>query len=441
MSDFNTTKDFLKSACVAKSEQKTVVSDTKAGVVNLPGGTFLESVFSGNNIGATQAAEFYQNTSSVATAVDMVAEAIEQINPVLENEEQEFIDNHELISFLKKPNGFDLWKDFIGDMARNYLLAHDTVITATGNVKHKPISIWSSSMQNISVLHNQTDRYPQGFIVNSGPITGTFERNESERNNYRFFDGTLKELYRITGYSSKVSKVFPDSPLQAAANEARQIIKGKYHNLKLLDNGGRLSLVVAFNDEDVIDDEEHQQRVQQINEQHAGVDNSGKIMVISNADISKLQELGISNKDMDYGNLETMASNAIYLRYRIPLPLVTTKASTFNNVATGVGIFYDSGVLPIADILFAGLSNFLLPRFGLDPLKNRLTYNPESIDALKQRKIEEVKTRKEIGVETTNELRSLLPKREPIEGGDVLYQNSNLIQVGTDLVTDDNNNT
>ena len=50
--------------------------------------------------------------------------------------------------------------------------------------------------------------------------------------------------------------------------------------------------------------------------------------------------------------------------------------------------------------------------------------------------------RKKINVETTNELRSLLPNREPItEGGDQVYQPANLVAVGQDLFTDDNNNT
>jgi len=421
-------------------EKQVHVSEAKS-YSSIVKGSFLESVLTGETITASKAAEFYKNTSSVATAVDMIADAIEQFDPVIEDENGKLITDHEMIRFLKKPNGIDMWQNFIGTIARNYLLTHDVILTSVGNVRRQPLSVWPAQIQDISVMQNAVDRFPQTYLVPIGPVRGSFNRDESKMNDYRFYDGVLKELFHIRGYMSGTDKTRSDSPLQAAANEAKQIIKGKYHNLKLLDNGGRLSLMIAINDEDGITDDEHQERVQRINEQYSGPQNAGKIGVISNAEVSHMKEFGINNKDMDYGNLETLASNAIYLRYKIPLPLVTTKASTFNNVATGVGSFYDGAVLPTADLLFSGLTNFLMPRFNLDPNTTRLTYNPESIGPLKRRKIEEVEVRKKIGVETTNELRSLLPGREPIDGGNILYQNQNLIPAGTDIKTDDNNDT
>jgi hypothetical protein len=98
---------------------------------------------------------------------------------------------------------------------------------------------------------------------------------------------------------------------------------------------------------------------------------------------------------------------------------------------------YDFAVLPNANTIFAGLSRFLLPRFGLDIDKNFITYNPDSITALMDRRLKQLEQRRKMNLETTNELRAGLG-REPIENGDVLYQPANLQPIGEDLFTIDN---
>lgn len=418
------------------------VSETKSNIFDLEPGSFLDYVFSGGSyVSARQAASFYQSTSAIATAVDMIGDAIEQIDPVIQTSDGKFTEDHPVLDLIKNPNGFSEWHQFMGAVARNYLLKHDSLISAAGNVNRPPIQIWPVSLQTVSIIED-VDKYPGRYLVTQGPVRGTFDRFDKNRViGTRFYDGNIKELYHIQGYSSRIDQLESDSPLQAAANEAKQLINGKYHNLKLLTNGGRLSLMIAFKDEDSISDDEHKKRVKSINEQYSGAENAGKIGVISNADIAEMKELGINNKDMDFAELETLASFAIYLRYKVPLALISTKASTFNNLATGVELFYDQAVLPTADVLFSGLTRFLMPRFKIDPKNEKITYNPESISSLKKRKLNEVEQRKKINVETTNELRSLLPGREPITDGDVLMQPNNLVIVGTDAFTSDNNNT
>ena len=132
-------------------------------------------------------------------------------------------------------------------MARNYLLKHDTLSTAAGTVSLPPIELWPVSLQSVSIVPDM-DKYPQNYIVTQGPLVGNYIRNEKNRKNgYRFYDGALKELSHIRGYSSRIDQTQADSPLQSAAQEARQIIQGKTHNLQLLSNGGRLSLLITFN--------------------------------------------------------------------------------------------------------------------------------------------------------------------------------------------------
>jgi hypothetical protein len=139
---------------------------------------------------------------------------------------------------------------------------------------------------------------------------------------------------------------------------------------------------------------------------------------------------------MDWSTLLGTSDRAIYFRYKIPLPMITTDASSFNNLATAVEMLYDMAVLPHTDMQFSGLSRFLLPRFGIALNEARITYNPDSIKALKARRLDELEQRAKIGIETTNELRQAIPNRDDVDGGDVLYQNATLVPIGTDINDD-----
>ena len=425
-----------------KREKKA--AQTLSSVLVAPN-SYLGYVLTGEKITSAQAMTFYRTNAAVATAVDLIAMSFEQIAPVLEmskpNGVKIFDDGQEIVGLLKNPNGFQTWKELAGMISRQYLLKHDSHISGIGNVKRQPIELFSVKPQNVSALEDIRDGFPDRYIVAQGIGHGGYQRSENSKLGTRYYDGSLKELFHIMGFSSRGNNVEGDSPLEAAALSARQQIEGRIHNLKLIMNGARPSLIVSFKDEgELIGDDEHKNRKMRINEDLGGSNNAGKIAVISGYEVD-ITEVGRTNKDMDYVKLDETASKAIYLRYNIPLPLVTVTASTFNNMAQAVEHLYDFAVLPLADILFAGLSKMMFPRFGIDPEKNRLTYNPHSITALRSRTLTEIEKRRKVNIETTNELRASLQGREPIPGGDTLYQPANLVPVGTDLFTDDNANT
>lgn len=424
-----------------KQPEKAIEKKGKSQIPIAPG-SFLNYILTGGGtVTAEQAMAFYRENSAIATSVDLIAGSFEQIQPVLETKDKEgnktFDSEHEIIQKLRKPNEFDAWQKFAGDISRHYLLTHDSLISFLGNIRRPPGACYSVKPQNVSVLQDIRDLYPQTYIIPQGAGRGTYSRATSPRG-VNFYDGNLKEIYHIMGFSSRPDNLSGDSPLEAAALDARQQIEGNIHNLQMLKEGGRLSLIFSFNDEgkETITDDEHKERKKRIYEDLSGSHNSGKICVLSGSDVS-VTEAGKTNKDMDYARLMEMAAFAIYNRYRIPLPLITTIASTFNNMQTAVEQLYDFAVLPHAEIIFGGLSLFFLPRYGIDPMLVRITYNPDSITALKNRRLSELEKRRKMNLETTNELRADLA-REPAEGGDVLYQPANLVPVGDDIYTEDN---
>lgn len=406
---------------------------------DIPAGSFLEyALGGGGTISAQQAMKFYQSSSAIATAVDKISDAIVEIQPVLKiRGTDKYINEHEVLNLLANPNGFETYIEFIKKACNHWLLTHDSHITALGGVMRPPLEIYAVKPQVVSVNQNGDDGYADAYNVTFGPARGDYRRETIKRKTH-YLDGGLRELYHIMGFSSRQNDVSGDSPIEAAALEARQQIQGKYHNLALLKNGGRLSLLVNFKDENRIEVDEHNERKKRINEDLAGSDNAGGIAVVSGPEV-KITEAGINNKDMDYAKLDKVASESIYLRYKVPLPLVSTDKSTYNNMEKAIFDFYEGTVCTNANIIFAGLSKFLLPRYGVDTSKIKITYNPESIPVIMRQKLIEIKERRAINIETTNELRKLLPNREPLaNGGDEVYQPATLVPVGTDAFTDDN---
>ena len=397
-------------------------------------GSFIEYALGyGGRISPQLAMNFYRSNSTIATSVDKIASRVEQITPILKTEDgNKIINSHPLLDLLYAPNPFDTWQEFMGKLSRHYLLTHDSHVSMLGNVNLPPLEIYALKPQNVSVTA-AVDYFPAAYQITVGPGIGRYLRTEEKRR-IRFLDGPLKELYHIMGFSSRDDELTGDSPLEAAAMEVRQQIKGKYHNMSLLDNGGRLSLVVAFKDSDGIDDDEHKSRKKRINEDLGGSGNAGKIAVISGSEV-EIKEVGVSNKDMDFVELDNLASQAIYLRYEIPLPLVSTSATTYNNYENAILDLYENTVLPLTDILLAGLTKAFSQRFDLQGMY--LSYDQENIKVLMRNMLKEIQQRRDINLETVNELRSLLPNRESITGGEVLYQPATLIRVGEDSYTGD----
>jgi len=393
-------------------------------------GSFLDyALFGGGRITASNAAEFYRKSSAVAISVDTIAKEMEQIEPVVLLADGSLNDAHPVLELLKKPNEFEDYRELMGQLARNFLLNHDAFIYAEGGVTRPPINIFCPKNQNVTITQNGNDGYPGQYQIGFGFGTGNYPRNK-EGKDLTFIDGGLKELYQIHGYSSRSNNINADSPLEAAALETRQQISGRNHNLKLIENGGRLSLAVIFKTE--MDPTQWNERKKAVLEQFVGSENAGKVAVFGAPDM-ELEELGQSNKDMDFASLDKMSSNSIFLRYNIPLPIISQQSQTFNNFDRAIEDLYDRAVIPYTEIIFSGLTRMLKARYK-DSFE-AITFNPENIDALKGRMLEELKLRKEINIETPNELRKGLPNREDINGGDVLYQSSLLTPIGEDIGT------
>ena len=373
------------------------------------------------------ALSLYDKSTAVSIPVNMVADAFASIAPVIKFKD-EILDDHEVLDLLNQPSPFYSRTLFFEMLAKDYLVTGESEFVALGGVNRPPIELQPISPRNVSV--NEAQNGVNGaFIIAGNTLAGQYTLTRA-RQRIRYLDGGLREIKQIRNYSTRNNSLLRgQSLLVSASKEALQHIKGGDHNISLLDNGGRVSLVFHFDAD--LNTDEFEETKERVRSQYGGTQKAGMIGVTSGGKLS-INEMGTNNKDMDFANLQQMAQRAVALQYKVPLPLLTTDASTFNNYKEARAALYLDAVLPLADRIFGGLTDLLMPRYNLDPNDFRITYDKTKIEALTAIALEELKLRKKINIESDNELRATIG-RKPYTGGDVVLKPANLIPAGTDI--------
>lgn len=381
---------------------------------------------------ATGAFQLYNESSAVSIPIGMIVSAFASLDAVLELPDGKQVNEHPVLDLLRKPSPLYDKILFNETLATNYLVAGDTFLIALGGVNRPPLELQPISSKNTTANQGQGG-LARNMQVSGETLAGNYVL-ELKKNSARYFQGGLRELKQIRGFSTKDNSLLRgQSPLVSASAEARQSVLGNKHNVSLLERGGRVSLVFSF--EDDLDDDEFEAAKQRVRAQYGGAEMAGQIGVTAGSKM-EINEIGVNNKDMDFAKLQRMARDAVALQYKVPIVLISTDKATFNNYSEAKMALYDDAVLPLADKIFAGLSDFLLPRYGIDASTTRITYDMDAITALAKRRNEELKLRRELNLETDNELRSEIG-REPLEGGNVLRAPANMIPIATDLFTED----
>lgn len=391
----------------------------------------------GQNEAATAASalNLYRRSTAVSVPINRIAQAIADMKFVLEFEGGEVVNKHPILDLLRNPSPYFSATHFIETLAKNYLITNEACIVAIGGISRPPLELQPISPDHLTVPEGQ-EGLPTSHIITGNSMMGIYPA-ERELGRVRYIRDVFTESYLIRGFSTRSNSLLRgESLLASASSEVREDILGGEHNISLLEKGGRLSLVFNFKKDMFGDD--FKTMKQNIRSQYGGANKAGQIGVTT-GDVD-IKELGLNNKDMEFSMLQKMARIAVANQYAFPLVLLDTDAATLNNIKIAKELLTDDAALPVARRLMVGISQFLMPRFGLDPRKYKLVPDMDSIQALATRRNEELKTRREIGIETVNELRAFIPNRGDVEGGNSVLVPGNLIPIensGKEL-TDDN---
>lgn len=405
-----------------KNEIKSMVLGTTPSL-----GSFL--IFgTGSAATATSALALYDLSTAVSIPVNRIVTAIVDMKMVIELEDGTIEASSPVLDFLSNPSPYYTQSLFIEMIAKNYLITGEYEIVALGSLNSPPRELQPISPSKVTIVPGQN-----GLVISISvddiTLPGSYKPIIRD-NNVRYIRDSLSELHITRNFNTRNNSLLRgQSLLVSASKQVSQNILGARHNVSLLEHGGTVSLAFHFKQD--MSDEDFETTKQSIRDNYGGTENAGKIGVTSGNGDLQIKEMGTTAKDMDFANLQKMANQAVANQYGFPLALLDTDANTFNNYSAAKEALYDDAALPFAKIIFEGLSNFLLPRFGEDPRKMKIVPDLDSIPALAMRRNTELKLRKEIGIESVNELRDFLPNRDDITNGDKVLVPANLVPIGT----------
>ena len=361
-------------------------------------------------LGFYQALDFYSRVSILSTCVDLISETFSRLDIQISDAADNIVENTALEKLLGSPNKDMGWATFAQTMATYFLVTGNVFIVATGNPAFAP---------NQLILVKPTDVAVNGdsFFINN---YGTFKRDASGR----YISNTqMSELLHFKRFTTDLKTddeiVLGQSKLQSIYTELDLFEAGYIFNKSMLKNGARPSgIVIAGNQ---MTEEQYEQIRSELNNAYSGTANAGKIMFFDGmGDGSTFQTMSMTSNDMQFSQLSDNCVNRICNRLGVPLPLVVSDASTYNNMSNSILFLYDNTIFPLADLLFGELTRTLVPRYPeLSMMGAEITYDQEDIGAIKERTVDSVVKKVSTGLFTTNELRREAGY-EDIDGGDML---------------------
>ena len=387
-----------------------------------------------NIIAATAhgALALYRRSSAVSIPIRLIANNVSMIKPVL-IKKGEVVLEHDLLKLLMNPSTDLSANLFFKSLSIFHSVTGQAFVWAGGNINKPPLALDVVNPINVSINADLRGGI-LSIDVTSGPYQGNYKA-QNIKGSIRYVLNEFSEIGLIRSFSSMPDErsFVGESPLKNVAMEIQQLVEGSQHNSALLRNGGRLSLLFSLKEE--LSPDQYEAAKSAIFVQYEGTSNSGKIGVVGAGEVN-VKEFGISPKDLDFKELQQLARNCVAMQYGVPIPLVDNQKSTFNNLETANEMLFDNAVEPSVREILAGLKFYLFPRFGMADFQ--LSFDRTELPILRARFIKELKERKEAGVETPNELRSLI-NREPLtQGGDDLYLPATMIPIASDQFTDDN---
>jgi len=386
------------------------------------------------------ALRLYRQSSPVSIVINKIARQVKMLRPIiLTNGGDDVEKSHQILDLLDNPAPEWNRSRMMESLAINMLATETYYLWAGGNVNKLPLEIVPINVDSVTINSRSSD-VPLSYQITDGPYRGVFKRTEARVNGkkvVRYLDGNMAELSVVRGTDTLTSSgLHPQSKLIAIQDEINQVLQANRHNLAMLQNGGRLSLLFTLKGE--LGQDGFEGAKEAILNNFSGSGASGSIAVVQGGeDIgTDVQEFGISPKDMDFKAMQETAILRVAQEYDIPGVLVLNDSATFNNMAEAREMMWDDAVFPVVRSIYEGLEDFLVMRAGLQDEDIDLWFDESRVPALRMRRIREVALIREANVETLDESRKTLSLDPYGEGGDKIYQPATLIEVGQPAPTD-----
>jgi len=420
-----------------KTETKDLLVIEEGVTVPLPNGLgeFLKVGIAGATSSPAAAFRAYNETTAVSIPVNAAAQPLSYLKPVLKFRDGTIERDAPVLSLLSRPSPRFTLQQLLEDAAISLQVTGDWFAIAVGNINSEPSEIVPAAPVDVNNTTTTSNIVTQ-WRVDNNFFGGDFNLIPDGSFRYASSD-ELRQIQHIRSFSTKNNNsVRGQSPLVSASSEVRQAILGGIHNVTLLERGGKMSLSFHFSGD--MSPDEFKANKKRLEDNWGGAARAGGVHMTAGG-VLQVEDLGSNNRDMDYLNAMKLVQQTCAQLFHIPLPIVSTDAQTFNNYGTAILSLWDDAITPLSGRIFSGLSELLLPRFGMDPAEVQISFDPDDIQPLRERRDAELDKRTARNQETTDELRAAqgLGPYEPSEapGGKIMV-NGSLVPLGEDVFGD-----
>ena len=363
----------------------------------------------------------YQDNAIVYKCVSMIANNASSVGVKLFSGEKE-IENHPLLSLLRRPNPLQSGVEYFHSMI-SYLLISGNTYMLKDKEFGAPTELYLLRPDRIEIKTG-TSMIPEKYC-------------------YKINSKIIEEysVDKLTGFSqlkhvklwNPLDDFYGLSPIVAGAYNIDQHNLAGLHNVGLLKNGCTPSAMLKFQPKDetgmtaTLTDDQRAMILEDLEFRFKGSNNSGRPMLLE-GDFDYVQ-MGLNPKDMDFLELMNMSAREIALCFGVPAQLVGIADQTYANVAEARLSLYEETIIPLLERVQSDLNEWLTPNYDGDL---RLQYDIDSIPAMTEKRRQifaNVSAGVEHGILTRNEARDRLGL-EPISGGDTILIPSNLFPLG-----------
>ena len=367
----------------------------------------------------------YMQNAIVYRCVNEIANGASAV-PYMIKQGDEVLDYHPIMDLLNRPNPLQSNSEFFASLYGYLLLSGNSYVLKVGADNQPPSELHLLRPDRITIKGGQ-NYIPQKYqYIISGRVHAEYDVDQETANS---------DLKQIKLWNP-LDDYYGLSPLAAGALEIDQHNMAAKHNVNLLNNGARPSGAVVFKPKDDqgfavnLTESQRQQLLTDLNNRFSGTSNAGRPMLLE-GDFD-WKEMGLSPKDMDFGNLKHMATTDIALCFGVPSQLVgVPDAQTYANVAEARLALYEETIIPYLKKIESDMNEWLVPMFGEDLM---FCYDVDSIPALSERRkkiYENVSMAVREGIITRNEARERLGL-SPLNGADDLLVNAALFPLGAE---------
>jgi HK97 family phage portal protein len=381
------------------------------------------------NIGRSDVAKsvagvYYVKCSPVNAAIGEISDRLKNIKPVFLGKEDETIEN-ELTRFLSKPNAKDDFNSILNKLNINYKITGEMYIMKVGITRLMELHVLPSVKVQVSQMNTEE---PQSFTYTNGSANIIFKLSEDGR----YYDNSgTRELCYYHEYNP-MNNIAGLSPLSSIALEIEQYMSAGTHNLALLTNSIKPSVVLSSKSDFMPNPEQMQQFKDLLNEFYRGSGNAGNYLVTGNFDVTSMAQ----KADMDYKDLTSTVKNAIFQKLGVPITVADNSAATFNNRQTDQLAFYDDTVIPLFKMYSMWLINCIKNDIKQSAEILDVTINDTDIPALSERALQNLERRAKVGHISINEMRDL-DGYEPLDGGDFIYKPASEVPIAAEITDED----